>query len=182
MSLTQLKLRLATLVDVPALHALIERSVWGLQMADYSPEQINAALGTLLGVDTQLIRDGTYLVAEVNGELAGCGGWSRRKTLFGSDGRSGRENALLDSASAAAKIRAFFLEPAWARRGVGSAILVACERAVAEARFRSFEMGATLTGVPLYLARGYRILDRIEAPLSNGLSLPIVLMSKEAAH
>lgn len=167
-SRTDIELRLATLVDVPALHALIERSVRGLQTADYAPEQIDAALGTLLGVDTQLIRDGTYLVAQVNGQLAGCGGWSKRKTLFGSDGRSGREDALLDPARDAAKIRAFFIEPAWARQSIRSAILAACERA------------ATLTGVPLYLARGYRVLDRIEAPLPNGLSLPIVRMAKEA--
>ena len=179
-SLTDIELRLATLVDVPALHALIERSVRGLQTADYAPEQIDAALGTLLGVDTQLIRDGTYLVAEVNGQLAGCGGWSKRKTLFGSDGRSGREDALLDPARDAAKIRAFFIEPAWARQSIGSAILAACERAAVQAGFRCFEMGATLTGVPLYLARGYRVLDRIEAPLPNGLSLPIVRMAKEA--
>lgn len=97
-SLTDIEFRLATLADVPALHALIERSVRGLQTADYSQEQISAALGTLLGVDTQLIRDGTYLVVQVNGQFAGCGGWSKRKTLYGSDGRSGRKDNLLDPA------------------------------------------------------------------------------------
>ena len=94
-SLTDIEFRLATLADVPALHALIERSVRGLQTADYSQEQISAALGTLLGVDTQLIRDGTYLVVQVNGQFAGCGGWSKRKTLYGSDGRSGRKDKSL---------------------------------------------------------------------------------------
>ena len=174
-------LRPAFEADIPALHALIERSVRQLQAADYSPEQIDGALGTLLGVDTQLIRDRTYLIAEVDGQLAGCGGWSKRKTLFGSDHRSGREDALLDPEQDAAKIRAFFIDPAWARRGVASAILTACENAAREAGFHRFEMGATLTGVPLYLARGYRILERIEAPLPNGAALPIVLMAKDAA-
>ena len=97
-SLTDIEFRLATLADVPALHALIERYVRGLQTADYSQEQISAALGTLLGVDTQLIRDRTYLGAQVNGQFAGCGGWSKRKTLYGSDGRSGRKDNLLDPA------------------------------------------------------------------------------------
>lgn len=173
-------LRLATAADETELRALIECSVRGLQTADYSQAQINGALGTLLGIDTQLIRDQTYFVVEVSGRIIACGGWSRRKTLFGSDGRADREDALLDPETDAAKIRAFFVHPDWARRGVGTAILAHCESAAEMAGFTRFEMGATLTGVQLYLARGYRVLDRIEAPLPNGEVLPIVRMAKDA--
>ena len=174
-------LRPATGADIADLHVLIERSVRQLQTPDYSPEQIEGALGTLLGVDTQLIRDRTYIIAEVDGQLAGCGGWSYRKTLFGSDGRTGREDDLLNPALDAAKIRAFFIDPSFVRRGIASVILMACENAAIAAGFRRFEMGATLTGVPLYLARGYRILECIEVPLPNGAALPIVRMAKDAA-
>src|SRR4029077_7090043 len=177
-----ISLRLATQADAPALHALIDASVRGLQKNDYTPEQIAGALGTLLGLDTQLVADRTYFVAEARAACAriivGCGGWSRRKTLFGSDHAPVREHQFLDPASDAAKIRAFFIHPDWARRGIASKILEACESAARAAGFSRFEMGATLTGVPLYLARGYRILERIEVPMRNGASLPIVRMAK----
>ena len=150
--------RQAVSSDVPALQDLIRQSVLGLQGADYTPEQLELALDRVFGVDTQLIADGTYFVAEARvGEgqvLAGCGGWSKRKTLYGSDHCAGREDALLDPQREAAKIRAFFVHPAWARRGVGSRILEVCEAAATAAGFRRLEMGATLTGVPLYAARG----------------------------
>ena len=175
-------LRLAAHGDEPALHNLIEASVRGLQKNDYSPEQINGALGTLLGLDTQLVADGTYFVAEAKAAcariLVGCGGWSHRKTLFGSDHAPVREPNFLDPSVDAAKIRAFFIHPDWARRGLGSKILDACESAARAAGFSRFEMGATLTGVPLYLARGYHVLERIEVPLRNGSTLPIVRMAK----
>jgi GNAT superfamily N-acetyltransferase len=177
-----ISLRPATHADERALHALIEASVRGLQRNDYTPEQIEGALGTLLGLDTQLVEDGTYFVAEARAACAriivGCGGWSHRKTLFGSDHAPVRENDFLDPATDAAKIRAFFIHPDWARRGIGSKILEACESAARAAGFWRFEMGATLTGVPLYLARGYHILERIEVPLHNGVALPIVRMAK----
>jgi N-acetylglutamate synthase-like GNAT family acetyltransferase len=175
-------LRLATEADIPALHSLIESSVRGLQKNDYTPEQIDGALGTLLGVDTQLVADRTYFVAQVHAACArlivGCGGWSHRKTLFGSDHAPVRENEFLDPATDAAKIRAFFIHPDWARRGLGTKILDACEAAARAAGFSRFEMGATLTGVPLYLARGYHVIERFEVPLSNGAALPIVRMDK----
>jgi GNAT superfamily N-acetyltransferase len=175
-------LRLATSADVPALHQLIELSVRTLQRNDYTPEQIEGALGTVLGLDTQLIADGTYFIAEARAacahHLCGCGGWSKRKTLFGSDRADVREPELLDPKTDAAKIRAFFIHPDFARRGVGTKILEACESAARSAGFSRFEMGATLTGVPLYLARGYHILDRIEVPLRNGQNLPVVRMAK----
>ncbi len=173
-------LRPATEADISALHSLIERSVRVLQADDYSQEQIEGALGTVLGLDTQLIRDRTYLIAEVDGELAGCGGWSKRKTLFGSDGRVDREDALLDPAQDPAKIRAFFIDPKWTRRGIATQILEACEAAAVQAGFRRWEMGATLTGVPLYLARGYEVIERVDVPLQNGSFLPIVRMKKDS--
>lgn len=177
-----LSLRLATDADIPALRQLIELSVRSLQRNDYSLEQIEGALGTFLGLDTQLISDGTYFIAEARAacarHLAGCGGWSKRKTLFGSDHADVREPELLDPKIDAAKIRAFFIHPDFARRGIGSRILEVCESAARSAGFSRFEMGATLTGVPLYLACGYHILDRIEVPLRNGHTLPVVRMSK----
>jgi GNAT superfamily N-acetyltransferase len=177
-----LSLRLATPADIPALRQLIETSVRTLQRNDYTPEQIEGALGTVLGLDTQLVADGTYFIAEARAactpHVAGCGGWSKRKTLFGSDRAQVREPQLLDPKTDAAKIRAFFIHPDFARRGIGSKILAACESAARSAGFSRFEMGATLTGVPLYLARGYQILDRIEVPLQNGHTLPVVRMSK----
>lgn len=177
-----LSLRLATPRDIPALHQLIEISVRTLQSNDYTAEQIEGALGTVLGLDTQLVRDGTYFIAEARAacafHLAGCGGWSKRKTLFGSDHADVREPELLDPQTDAARIRAFFIHPDFARRGVGSKILEACETAARFAGFSRFEMGATLTGVPLYLVRGYKILERIEVPLENGHTLPVVRMSK----
>ena len=180
-----LSLRLATPADIPALRQLIEISVRALQPNDYTPEQIEGALGTVLGLDTQLVADGTYLIAEAGAacarHLAGCGGWSKRKTLFGSDRADVRQPELLDPKNDAARIRAFFVHPDFARRGVGSKILEACETAARSAGFSRFEMGATLTGVPLYLVRGYKILERIEVPLRNGHTLPVVRMSKSDA-
>jgi Acetyltransferase (GNAT) family. len=177
-----LSLRLATPADIPVLRPLIETSVRTLQRNDYTPEQIEGALGTVLGLDTQLVADGTYFIAEARAacarHIAGCGGWSKRKTLFGSDHAQVREPELLDPKTDAARIRAFFIHPDFARRGIGSKILAACESAARSAGFSRFEMGATLTGVPLYLARGYQILDRIEVPLRNGHTLPVVRMCK----
>jgi N-acetylglutamate synthase-like GNAT family acetyltransferase len=176
-------IRLATTADIPTLQALIELSVRTIQAQDYSPAQIDGALGTVFGVDSQLIADGTYFVLEaINGgekKIVGCGGWSKRKTLFGSDHGSGREDRLLDPLSDNAKIRAFFVHPEWARRGIGSQILEACENAASEAGFRGFELGATITGERLYRARGYQAIERIDVPLANGASLPVIRMSKK---
>ena len=176
-------IRLATREDIPALRGLIEQSVRVLQRADYSAEQLEAALGTAYGVDTQLIADGTYYIVEalsaVGGRvLAACGGWSMRKTLYGSDHGPYRDNAMLDPARDAAKIRAFFVHPDWTRRGIATLILKTCEDAAYARGFRSFEMGATLTGVPMYAARGYAMGERIEVPLPNGMSLTVVRMGK----
>jgi GNAT superfamily N-acetyltransferase len=180
-----LPIRLAQTTDIPSLHRLIKASVRGLQAEDYSPAQIEGALGGVLGLDTQLIADRTYFVAEVHAKsresiLIGCGGWSYRKTLFGSDHGPGREAALLDPATEAAKIRAIFVHPEWARRGVGSLILKHCEEAAAGAGFRAFEMGSTLTGVALYTLKGYRETEQVEVSLPNGEVLPIVKMRKSS--
>jgi GNAT superfamily N-acetyltransferase len=173
-------IRLATPADTPALQSLIVASVRGLQTRDYTAVEIEGALASVFGVDTQLIADGTYLVAESKEDqtIVGCGGWSKRRTLFGADHWTHREDELLDPASEAAKIRAFFVHPDWARRGVGTAILDACEEAAIAAGFTRLEMGATLTGVPFYAARGYRASDRFNVPLTNGETLPIVRMKK----
>jgi GNAT superfamily N-acetyltransferase len=197
-------LRLATEQDIPALDALIEASVRGLQAGDYTQAQIEGALGTVLGLDTQLIRDGTYFVAETVGcgeertagadaqassadengsaltrrSLAGCGGWSKRKTLFGADRGPGREPELLDPATDAAKVRAIFVHPEFARRGLGTLILARVEAEARAAGFSRYEMGSTLTGVPLYRLKGYVELERIAVPLRNGEALPVVKMRK----
>lgn len=180
-----ISIRPAVMADIPVLKALIEASVRELQSRDYTAPQIEGALTSVFGVDTQLITDGTYLVAEakVAGQkpaIVGCGGWSKRKTLFGSDQWTGREDDLLDPARDAAKIRAFFIHPAWARQGVGAALLEACENAAKNAGFQSFEMGATLTGARLFGAKGYTAVKPLEVPLSNGEALPIVHMIKKA--
>jgi GNAT superfamily N-acetyltransferase len=186
----KIQIRQAVPADVPALRTLIEESVRGLQAQDYTPSQIDSALATVYGVDTQLIADRTYFVAETTsvepGEeqldteamIVGCGGWSKRKTLYGGDQWIGREAALLDPRHAAAKIRAFFIHPSWARRGIGTMILEACESAAVAAGFTRFEMGATLTGVMLYQARGYVALENLEVPPANGEALQIVRMEK----
>jgi GNAT superfamily N-acetyltransferase len=183
-------IRLARAEDVAELRALIEASVRGLQTKDYSAAQIEGALGHALGLDSQLIEDGTYFVAEAGDAalrsapgapvLAGCGGWSRRKTLFGSDHGPHREAGFLDPAQDAAKIRAIFVHPAWARRGLGSLILEHCEQAARAAGFAEFEMGSTLTGVPLYTLKGYRETGRVDVALPNGEVLPVVRMKKRA--
>jgi GNAT superfamily N-acetyltransferase len=176
-------IRVAAPSDVPVLHALIEASVRGLQAGDYTPAQIEGALGTALGLDTQLIADETYFVVEAtnaSGEkvIAACGGWSKRKTLFGSDHAAIREPGFLDPRSDAAKIRAFFVHPDWARRGIGTLLLETCENAAKAVGFTRFEMGSTLTGVPLYKLHGYHEIEPIKVPLHNGEFLPVIRMAK----
>jgi GNAT superfamily N-acetyltransferase len=179
----KIHIRLAEARDILSLRQLIEASVRGLQAGDYSAAQLEGALQTVYGVDSQLIADGTYFAAEeiASAEkpvLVGCGGWSQRKTLYGGDQFARREDSLLDPATDAAKIRAFFVHPAWARRGIGGMILEACEEAATAAGFRRLEMGATLTGVPFYRMKGYVEWETTEVPLEGGLTFPIVRMGK----
>ena len=164
---------------------MIEASVRTLQADDYTQEQREAALRTVFGVDSQLIADGTYFVVEAlevteggKPAVAGCGGWSKRKTLYGGDQFGQREDTSLDPAHDAAKIRAFFVHPSWARQGVGSIILATCENAARKAGFTRFEMGATLTGVKLFAAKGYNPVKRMDVSLEEGEVLPMVQMEK----
>jgi GNAT superfamily N-acetyltransferase len=171
-------LRKATLDDRPALEKLIAESARGLSHPDYTDTQVEAALGSAFGVDSELIADGTYFVAEADGRLVGCGGWSRHATLFGSDAQPGRRSELLDPARDSARIRAFFVHPDWARRGIGRAIL---EKSEAEARahgFRSAELLATLPGHRFYRALGYSGDEWAEYPLADGLTIDFIPMRK----
>jgi len=176
-------LRPARESDIPALAALIPLSVRSLLAAHYSTSQMEAALGPVFGVDRELIRDGTYFVVEHHQDLVGCGGWSKRRTLFGGDaGRAGGQSALLDPARDAARIRAFFVHPDWARRGIGREIMVACEQAIGKAHFRSIELVATLAGEPLYAAFSYTAVERFDIPLADGQPLPAVRMVKRLEY
>jgi GNAT superfamily N-acetyltransferase len=176
------RLRVATTADVAGIRELIDASVRGLQARDYSAAQIDAALATVFTVDSRLIADGTYFVAFDNGgELAGCGGWSFRKTLYGGDHQiEAIEPERLDPEVDAAKIRAIFVHPKFARQGLGSLILNAAERAAVAMGFRRFEMGSTLTGVALYRLQGYREMGRIAVPVGDGERILVVRMVKEA--
>jgi len=170
--------RLAREDDVSALEALIPVSVRALQAPYYSQAQIETALGPVFGLDRQLIRDGTYFVTEWDRAIVGCGGWSRRRSLYGGDSGRASEDGLLDPQRDAARVRAFFVHPAWARRGIGRSIMVACERAIVRAGFRIVDIVATLSGEPLYAAFSYTVVERYQIPMAHGLSLPVVRMSK----
>ena len=139
---------------------------------------MEAAIGSVFGVDRQLIRDGTYFVVEHENQIVGCGGWSRRQKLFGSDAIGTVESHILDPKSDAARIRAFFIHPQFARRGIARVILLACENAMRAEHFASAEMVATLPGEPFYAAFGYAACERYEVPMANNLMLPVVRMTK----
>lgn len=171
-------LRQATDADAAEIQELIARSIRTLGAADYSSEQIEGALKGAFGLDSQLIADGTYFVVESAGRLIGCGGWSYRRTLFGGDARSGRDAGTLDPNADAAKIRAFFIDPAAARQGIGSALLERCEAEARRHGFRRAEMMATLPGRKLYEVRGYIAGERIQYPVAAGVSIEFVPMSK----
>ena len=175
-------IRPATLSDIPALQRIIADSSRGLGREDYTMEQIEAALGTAWGVDSQLIADATYFAVEAAGEIVACGGWSRRRTLFGADGRAGRESGLLDPARDAAKIRAFFVRPDWARKGIGRALVERCELEAAACGFTALELMATLPGRRLYEACGYRAGPPIQYPLAGNLTIEFVPMRKDAGR
>lgn len=173
-------LRPATMDDVPALEALIRLSVRTLQAGFYSPAQSEAALGTVFGVDRQLILDGTYFVAIQDDQIVGCGGWSWRRSIYGSDrATEARDDTALDPRHDAARIRACFVHPAWARRGIGRGILIECEAAILRAGFLRAELVGTLAGEALYAACGYHIVERTTLPLSGGDHLPVVRMSRQ---
>jgi GNAT superfamily N-acetyltransferase len=171
-------LRPATLDDRSVLEALIAASARGLSRADYTDAQVEAALGSAFGVDSELIRDETYFVAEVDGRIVGCGGWSRRATLYGGDAQPGRRSEFLDPQRDAARVRAFFVHPDWARRGIGRAILERCEAEARAHGFRSAELLATLPGERFYRSLGYEGSERTEYDLRDGITIAFVPMRK----
>jgi GNAT superfamily N-acetyltransferase len=172
------QLRKANLADQARLEALIALSARTLGARDYTPEQIEGALRGTFGVDTQLIIDGTYFVAESNGEIVGCGGWSRRRTLFGGDAGPGRDSSELDPRSEPAKIRAFFVDPNYVRKGIGRALLERCEADARAQGFSRVELMATLPGVRLYGSLGYSARSPVHHELAPGLTIEFVPMDK----
>ena len=170
--------RLAQIEDLGALHALMGRAIDHLQDAFLSPEQVQASR-QVMGLDSQLVKDQTYFLIESGDRIVGCGGWSWRATLFGGDDSIvAREPAPLDPDTDAAKIRAMYVDPDFARRGIGSMILKLCEGAVLEAGFGRAEMMATLAGVPLYRACGYVEIEQVRVVSSNGITIPLIRMEK----
>ena len=172
------QLRAATRADQGALQQLIARSARELGAGDYRPEQIEGALRGAFGVDTQLIDDGTYFVVESDGKLVGCGGWSRRRTLFGGDAHRERDAGELDPRVDAAKIRAFFVDPDHARRGIGRRLLERCESEARARGFHRFELMGTLPGVRLYQALGYTPDAMVHYPVASGVTIEFIPMHK----
>ena len=177
------RIRKAVLNDQPAIEELIAESVRGLSADDYDAQQIELSITTVFGVDTELIADETYFVAETeDGELAGCGGWSKRKTLYGASVYAeSRDSELLDPQTDPAKIRAFFIHPKFARQGIGTSILERCEREAKAAGFKSAEMMATLPGVRLYEVRGYAGNEECKVPVGENIDIICLKMRKNLA-
>jgi GNAT superfamily N-acetyltransferase len=172
-------LRKAKLDDRDAIQQLIVESARELSREDYSQEQIEAAIKAMFGVDTSLILDGTYFVAESAGLLIGCGGWSKRKTLFGGDQFPERDLSELDPRREPAKIRAFFVHPKFARMGVARAILSRCESEAKACGFQSLELMSTLPGIKLYQACGYAGSERVEYDIGGGVAIQFMVMKKD---
>jgi GNAT superfamily N-acetyltransferase len=168
--------RLARRDDVDALKALMDAAISELQKPFLSESEI-ASSRTIMGLDTQLIDDGTYFIVEADGDLAGCGGWSRRATLYGGDQSSGRSAVILDPSKDAARIRAMYTHPHHARKGVGRLILSLCEEAARSEGFKKVELMATLAGEPLYRASGYDPHERLVDD-RGGIGVPLLHMSK----
>jgi GNAT superfamily N-acetyltransferase len=170
--------RVATDADVPALRTLIAESVRGLSVGYYTPAQAESALVHVFGPDSQLIADRTYYVVESDGALAAAGGWSRRRTLFGGDQTKSGADPMLDATTEPARIRAFFVHPAWARRGLGRLMFEHCRDAARTAGFRELTLVATLPGVPLYEALGFVRSESFAVQMPDGLELPVVRMTR----
>jgi GNAT superfamily N-acetyltransferase len=173
------KIRLAEPRDVPALDLLIPSAVRSLSTGFYSARQVEFAIRYVFGPDTQLIQDQTYYVAVAGPTIIGCGGWSQRTTLFGGDQTKTAGDLPIEPGADPARIRAFFVDPRWVRRGVASAILRSCSDAAQRAGFRSLELVATLPGEPLYAAAGFRAVERYQLELPEGVGLPVVRMLKD---
>ena len=171
-------LRAAQQSDIPALAALIELSGRALSVGHYTPEQADAITRHVFGVDTQLIEDGTYFAIEHDVRIVACGGWSRRRTLFGGDQAKSGADPLLDPATEPARIREFFVDPSMARRGLGRRLMSACMDAARQAGFRSLELVSTLPGEPLYLASGFAVVERFALALPGGIDVPVSRMAR----
>jgi len=176
---SDLSLRAAALSDTQALNTLVRESVLGLSLGDYSSEQLESALRHLFGIDTRLIEDGTYYVVEESGRPIACGGWSKRRTLFGGDQYASRSDDRLDPRTEAARIRAFFVHPESARRGVASLLLDECVRAAQAAGFRRLELMSTLPGKPFYARRGFQALEDVNLELPDGVVFPLTRMTRD---
>ena len=175
------QLRIATPADIPAIQRLLEISVRGLSSGYYTPVQVESALAHMFGVDTQLVADGTYYVVDAEEGLAAAGGWSARQTLYGGDQAKGATDLPIDPATTPARIRAFFVHPDWARRGLARTLFSACETAARARGFRRFELLATLPGEPLYRALGFEAREPVSVALPGGLELPCLRMEREIA-
>jgi GNAT superfamily N-acetyltransferase len=178
--LEKLTHRLAQPDDIDVLKPLMERAIAQLLQPFLSPEQVAASF-SVMGLDSQLIADGTYFVVECDRTIAGCGGWSRRATLFGGDHSQGRDAALLDPARDAARVRAMYTDPAFTRRGVGRLVLTLCEGAARREGFARVELAATMAGVPLYRACGYGDIEAFETDTPSGVRVPLIRMGKPIA-
>ena len=172
-------IRLAATADIPALQELIAASVRGLSEGYYSPKQIESSIKYIFGIDTQLLADGTYYVIEADNTIVACGGWSKRKTLYGGDQHKSVADPLLDPKTDAARIRAFFVDPAWVRQGIGKMMINHCETEAMKNGFTAMELGATLPGEPLYKAMGYSNISNINADMPDGETLEVIKMSKK---
>jgi GNAT superfamily N-acetyltransferase len=164
--------------DRPALNALIERSALGLSAGFYTQQQAESATREIFGVDSQLVADGTYFAVEADGVIVACGGWGKRSTSCGGDQAKSKPERLLDPATEAAKIRAFFVDPAWARRGLGSLLMTHCSAQAAEAGFSMLELISTMPGEPLYLALGFVEVERYDLLLRQGVRVPVTRMRR----
>jgi GNAT superfamily N-acetyltransferase len=169
--------RLATAADIPQITALMHLAIHRLQSRFLSPEQVTAS-AELMGLDQQLIEDRTYYLIFSADELVGCGGWSRRATLFGGDHTAGRDASLLDPAIDPARIRAMYTHPDWTRRGIGRWIVTLCEQAARAAGFGACTLVATLAGEPLYRASGYTVVEMFEHRTTTGVAVPLRRMQK----
>ncbi len=174
-----IEIRAATMDDCPAITRIIAESARVLGKPDYTDDEIEAALKGPWGLDTQLVKDSTYFLVNVDGELAACGGWSFRATLFGSDAEASRDATHLDPAKDAARIRAFFVRPGFARQGIGTLLMQHCEAAAIAAGFRSLSLGSTLPGQRLYAVHGFVAGDPIDYDLGDGLSMLVIPMTKQ---
>jgi GNAT superfamily N-acetyltransferase len=172
-------MRLAVASDAPAISALMEASIRAIFPAYYDARQVESSVRWIGHLDTMLIEDGTYFVHEVDGQIVACGGWSRRNKLFAGRADAEDDDRLLDPATEPARVRAMFVRGDWTRRGLGRAILDACEQAARAEGFTRLVLGATLAGLPLYRAFGFEEVGRMDVAMPDGVEVTVVSMERE---